>query len=204
MPHFDCIIVTDEGPDLLPRVARALSGSTPNRVAVQLRHKRAPASELFALARDLRTLTRQRGQSLLINDRVDVALAAEADGVHLPEASLPIETVRKLLGPRAWVGVSRHDMKGLFEAARDGADYATLAPVHAVPGKGPPLGMAGFARTIAPVRMPIYALGGIQPEHVPELRQAGARGVAVMRGVLGAHDPAQALSELLGLLECGA
>ncbi|MFT3921356.1 MAG: thiamine phosphate synthase [Myxococcales bacterium] len=203
MPSFDLILITDEGPDLVGRLTRALSAVPPRRVAVQLRTRQSTTREILGVALELRALTRARESTLLINDRVDIALAVEADGVQLPEAGLPIEVARKLLGSQRWVGVSRHDLKGLFEAARQGADYATLSPVHEVAAKGPPLGIAGFARTIAAVRLPVYALGGVRAADVAELRQSGARGIAVVREVLSAADPALATSELLSLLDSG-
>jgi thiamine-phosphate pyrophosphorylase len=203
MPSFDLILVTDEGPDLIGRLTRALGGTIGGdagpRVAVQLR-ARAPSRTLWELGRELRQLTRAHQAALLINDRIDVALAVEADGVHLPEAGLPLEVARKLLGSQRWIGASRHDLKGLFEAARQGADYATLSPVHEVPGKGPPLGITGFGRAAGAARLPVYALGGVRASDVSELCRAGARGVAVMREVLAAADPGAAVSELLALI----
>jgi thiamine-phosphate pyrophosphorylase len=201
MPSFDLILVSDEAPDLVGRLTRALAGASDgSRVAVQLR-SRARSRELFGLAQELRELTRSHRSALLINDRIDVALAVEADGVHLPEAGLPIEAVRKLVGQQRWIGASRHDLKGLFEAARAGADYATLSPIHDVPGKGPPLGIVGFGRAVGGARLPVYALGGVRAADVSELQRAGARGVAVVREVLAADDPGAAVSELLALLE---
>src|SRR3954467_1226509 len=108
MPSFDLILITDEGPDLVARLARALAHVPPQRVAVQLRLRKSSTRETFEIARELRALTRTRHSTLLINDRVDVALAVEADGVQLPEAGLPVEVARKLLGSQSWVGVSRH------------------------------------------------------------------------------------------------
>jgi thiamine-phosphate pyrophosphorylase len=197
MPTFDLLLITDEDRDVAGRVERALRGSAPGRVAVQLRAKGASSGEVFRLAEQLRAITRAQGAPLIINDRVDIALAVGADGVHLPESGLSITTARALLGAHALIGVSRHDRKGLEQAAQAGADYATLAPVHAVPGKNPPLGIAGFAQAIASLHLAVYALGGIQPSHVPLLRAAGARGIAAIRAVMSAQDPAEAVRDLL-------
>jgi thiamine-phosphate pyrophosphorylase len=203
MPTFDVILITDEGSNLIERVEQALSQAPPQRVAVQQRSKGWSAAKTIELARALRALTRRLGASLLINDRVDVALAVDADGVHLPEHGLPLEVARSLVGPQRWVGASRHDLNGLFEAARHGADYATLSPVRAVPGKGQPLGIDNFGRMAAMARLPVYALGGVRAADVAELRQVGARGVAVIREVLAADNPAAALSGLLAELAHG-
>ena len=197
---FDLLLITDEAPELAARVTLALAGVPPGRVAVQLRHKRLSAHALFELGSVLRTVTRKAGASLLINDRVDVAQAVGAEGVHLPEQGLSVTVARRLLGPDALVGRSCHDAAGLARAAADGADYATLAPVFEVPGKGPPLGIEGFASACQHARLPVYALGGINAAHTSELRAAGARGVAVIRHVLGSDDPATRVATLLAHL----
>ena len=196
---FDLLLITDEAPGLCDRVSRALERAPAGRVAVQLRHKSLPADALLELARELRIITRDAGAPLLMNDRVDVALAIGADGVHLPERGLPVEVARAQL-PAGLVGRSCHDAQGLARAAREGADFVTLAPVFAVPGKGRPLGVHGFAQLCRQASLPVYALGGIAPAHTSELRTAGARGVAVIRSVLGAADPAAQLETLLSQL----
>lgn len=203
-PPFKLLLITDEGPDLLARVERALSHAPPESVAVQLRRKSLPAGELFALAEGLRKATARVGASLLVNDRLDVALAVGADGVHLPGRGLPPEEARKLLGRERLLGVSCHSHEDLVRSAAAGADYATLAPVHPVPGKGPPLGVSGFAGALQGVNLPVYALGGVTHENATELLQAGAYGIAVIRHVLGADDPAQTTSRLVALLKARA
>jgi thiamine-phosphate pyrophosphorylase len=152
------------------------------------------------LARALRIVTARHGALLFVNDRVDVALAADADGVHLPARGLPPSLARQLLGPGRSIGASCHDTAELARAAAEGADYALLAPVFDVPGKGPALGVEGFARLAAGVALPVYALGGITDAHVPALLQAGARGVSVIRYVLGAADPGRHVESLLAQL----
>lgn len=166
-------------------VARALERPTRALVAVHLRVPGAGDRELLGLARELRRVTRDAGAKLLVNRRPDIALVADADGVHLPESGLPVEAVRSL-APRWLVGVSRHDREGLEAAA--GADYAFLSPVHATPGKGAPLGPAGFDALAAQSPVPVIALGGMDAARLRELRHA--RGVAVIRAVLHADDPA--------------
>ncbi len=210
-PGFELLIISDGGPALCERVERALSGAEPGRLAIMLREPQRTSAELLALGRALRTLTAARGALLIVNDRVDVALAVEADGVHLPEAGLPVRTARALLDlgpPPRWVGVSRHSAEGLTRAAEEGADYATLSPVHAVAGKAPPLGLEGFAaalveareRNDAAARLPVFALGGVRSEDAHALQLRGARGVAVMREVLSAADPGASTARLLAAL----
>ena len=102
---------------------------------VQLRDRRAGGGALLAAALDLRVLTRARDASLLVNDRVDVARAAEADGVHLPAASFPIGVARRLLGPERWIGRSTHAAAEAEQAMADGADYVVLGPIFPTPSK---------------------------------------------------------------------
>jgi thiamine-phosphate pyrophosphorylase len=194
---FDLLLITDEAPELPQRVARALESAPAGRVAVQLRHKGASAQALYDAGLALRGITRKASAPLIINDRADVALALDADGVHLPEAGLSTALARSLMGAQRLVGRSCHDAAGLARAEREGADYVTLAPVLAVPGKGAPLGLEGFARLCASVALPVYALGGISDAHVAPLRAVGARGVAVIRYVLSAEEPGARVHALL-------
>jgi thiamine-phosphate pyrophosphorylase len=201
MPGFDVILVTDGKPDLEARVIRALAGSLPERCAVLLRERALPAGAQLTLLRALRTPTREKQVALLVSDRVDVALLGDADGVHLPEAGLSVAEARQLVGSQRFVGASRHDAEGTRAAAAQGADYATLSPVFPTPGKGAALLVTGFEAVARESTLPLYALGGVDSARVAELVQAGAAGVAVMREVLSAHDPAQALRRLLSALD---
>lgn len=186
--------------DLPALVARALALAPPGQVAVQLREKDLTAKALFELARALREVTRARGAALLVNDRVDVALAADADGVHLAGHSLPPEAARRLLGPGRLLGASAHSLDEARRARDGGCDFATFGPVFATPSKaphGPPVGLGALrdaARALAP--FPLVALGGVTPDTAAACRAAGAAGVAAIRAVLSAPDPARALALL--------
>lgn len=197
------MIITDpETPGgVLEAVRAALGGAGGPRVAVQLRDKSAPARRLVELGRALRETTSEADATLLVNGRADVARAVRADGVHLPEGGLPPHEARAVLGEGALVGASCHDAAGLARAAEEGADYATLAPLSAVPGKGPALGLDRFAALLADARLPVLALGGIDAETVPSALAAGASGVAVIRAVLHRADPAAAACDLLRVLD---
>ena len=133
------------------------------------------------------------GAPVLVHRRPDLALLGEARGVHLPERGVAPADARRLLGADAWIGVSRHDAAGLREA--EAADYATLSPFGAVPGKGPALGAARFAaiRRSAP-DLRVLALGGIHAETARQARDAGADGVAVLRGA----DSARRILDSMG------
>ncbi|MBO6936915.1 MAG: thiamine phosphate synthase [Deltaproteobacteria bacterium] len=145
--------------------------------AVLLRRPGASDRRLLAEAASLRGPL-----PLLIHRRPDLVRLAGAAGVHLPERGLPVHEARSLLGEDAIVGVSRHDASGL--AAADGADYATLSPFFHVAGKNPPLGPEGFraARASAPEGLLVLALGGLSPETCASAFDAGADGIAVLRG----------------------
>lgn len=178
-------------------VRAALDAGLP---AVQLREKDLPGRPLLALAEALRAATADTGARLLVNDRVDVAIAVGADGVHLGGGAVPVAVARRLLPAGALVGVSTH---APGEAALDGADFAFFGPVWATPAKagfGPPQGEDALGRAVAAARIPVLAIGGVTAARVPAARAAGAAGVAVVRAVLGADDPAAATRALLAAL----
>ena len=191
---FPLYLITDRrrvatGYSLLSATEAALRGGVS---AVQLREKDLAAGELLSLARDMRTLTRNYHALLLVNDRVDVALACEADGVHLGESALPTDIVRQLLGPERLIGVSTHSLDGGLTAADRGADFVTFGPIFATPSKagyGPPLGVAALQEFCRSVPLPVYALGGIKETHCQSVRNAGAAGIGLISGILADPDP---------------
>jgi thiamine-phosphate pyrophosphorylase len=168
--------------------------------AVQLREKDLSGRELYALATELRALTRRHGARLLINDRIDIALAVDADGVHLPSDSFPPSEACQLLGREKLIGVSTHSLEQALAAERDGADFVVFGPVFDSPSKrryGLPLGVEALAQVAHTLSIPVFAIGGARPESALKLRAAGARGVAVISAILGALDPADAVKEFL-------
>jgi len=168
--------------------------------AVQLRERDLTTRELLRLAEGLRERTRRAGAALLINDRVDVALACDADGVHLPANSFAVADARALLGARKLIGVSTHAPAEIVAAARHSADFAVFGPIYDTPSKrgfGTPLGLDGLVEARAAARLPLFAIGGIDLEHVAAVRNAGADGIAVIRAVLAAPDPGLAAAALL-------
>jgi thiamine-phosphate pyrophosphorylase len=184
---------------LVESVCAALASPIRSLVAVHLRHPSANDRELVELGTRLRRLTADAGAWLVINRRADLALVLAADGVHLPEGGLDIADVRQLSSTLA-IGLSRHDAVGVREAG--GADYVFLSPVHPVPGKGRPLGAAGFDALARRSPLPVIALGGMTPDRIRELRHAS--GVAVIRSVLHSADPGEAMHALdLAITESG-
>ncbi len=162
---------------------------------MQLREKDLPAGELYCLAEKMRALTNRFGARLLINGRVDVALAVEADGVHLGGGALPVAAARRLLGPQRLIGVSTHRAEEVSAAAAAGADFVTFGPVYPTPSKaafGDPVGVAALRQACAAAPLPVFALGGISEESIPALLAAGAAGIACIRAILAAADPALA------------
>ncbi len=188
-----------EGP--VAPIARALDGCPPGVVGAQLRAKQVPDRELVAWGHELRSVTRASGSLLTVNRRADVAQIVGADGVHLPELGLSPEELRTHWPQMRLIGVSRHDRDGLRRASADGATFAFLSPVFAVPHKGRPIGLEGFQAAIADVGIPTYALGGVGADDVGSLIGAGAAGVAVRRAIYDARDPKAALQRLLRELD---
>ncbi|MCA1797534.1 MAG: thiamine phosphate synthase, partial [Geobacteraceae bacterium] len=162
---------------------------------VQLREKDLSPRELLEYARQLRMLTRDYAARLFINDRVDIALAAEADGVHLTEQSMDVPTVRHLLGPQRLIGVSTHSLARAQAVQHEGADFITFSPIYATPSKagyGEPQGIRRLREVCTGVDVPVFALGGITPERQEEVRHAGAAGIALISAIIAAEDPAAA------------
>lgn len=194
-------LVTEGGlvPDLVAAVRAALAGLPPGAVAVQLRDKAMPARQLLALARALQAVCGPAGQPLLVNDRLDVALAAGAAGAHLPSAGLPPEEARRMLPPGALLGVSCHSAGEVARAIAGGADFATFGPVFDTPSKrrfGEPLGLERLAQA-ARLGLPLLGLGGVDLGNAAQVVAAGAHGVAAIRAWLAAPDPGAAVRALL-------
>lgn len=191
---FSLYLITDRsilppGSSLPEAVREALEGGVE---CVQLREKDLSPDSLFSLALELRHLTRRFGAKLLINDRADVALACDADGVHLTATSLPIAAVRKIVGPERLIGVSAHRPDEIAKAAGQGADFATFGPVYFTPSKaayGPPVGLEKLGEACRGALLPVFALGGVKLERLDEILAAGAAGVALISAILSFPDP---------------
>ena len=170
---------------------------------IQLREKDLATRELCQLAQTLSPLFATYQAQWLINDRIDLVLALNAGGVHLRTTSLPTIVARQLLGPERLIGVSAHSHKEVLRAESEGADFVILGPVFDTPSKreyGRPLGLQTFERACRSTRIPVYAIGGITPERVPELRRLGAYGVAVISSILQASNIQGTTKRFLDLL----
>ena len=171
---------------------------------IQLREKRLPTRNILDMAYWMRELTREYGAKLLINDRVDIALAVEADGVHLGQESLPAHAARKIAGDDFLIGVSTHGIEEALRAEHDGADFITLGPIYNTPSKlkyGNPIGVATLKQVKSQVSVPVLAIGGIKTNAVHEVLSAGADGVAVISGILAAEDIRGTTEEFLRLIK---
>jgi len=201
---FDLYLVTDgtqtQGRNLLIVLEQALQGGVR---AVQLREKDLSGNELLALAEKTRSLCRRYNSLLIVNDRVDIALAVEADGVQLGTASIPIETARLLLGPRKIIGASTHSLSEANEAVRQGADFILFGPVYFTPSKatyGLPQGLEALKKIVEKIPVPVYAIGGIKPQNIAAVRRTGVRGVALISAVMSANNPTEATRSILNYL----
>ncbi|MBI3331217.1 MAG: thiamine phosphate synthase [Candidatus Omnitrophica bacterium] len=170
---------------------------------LQLRDKAASARRLLDAARALLALTRPAGIPLIINDRVDVAASAGADGVHLGQDDLPLPEARRLLGPGRVIGQSTHSLEQTVAAEAAGADYLGLGPIFPTPTKpeSGSIGTALISAVTSRVRVPVVCIGGIDGGNVARVLEAGATRVAVVRAVCAAADPAAAARDLKERLE---
>jgi len=196
------IVVTDPdcgaGRQVVDVVRAALRGGAP---AIQLRMKDASARAMAEAARALRVETRAAGALLFINDRVDVALAAGADGAHVGQDDLPVAAAREIAPPGFLLGASAETAELARAAQNDGADYVGVGPVYVTGSKadaGDAVGVERIAVVRDAVHIPVVGIGGITVENAPPVLAAGAAGVAVIGAVMRAADPEAAARALLG------
>ncbi len=169
--------------------------------AVQLRERDLGAGPLLELGRALRAALGS-ATLLIVNDRIDVALALDADGVQLPESGMPVAEARQLLGPDRLIGRSVHSLEGALAAARAGADYLIFGPVYPTrshPG-APAAGREALHEVTQAVNLPVIAIGGVDHENARGLVLAGAAGVAVVSHIMAAASPRSAAEALAGRL----
>lgn len=199
-PTFDIMVIPPpERADSIDITAAVLRRAPRGRVAVQARHKSAPARDLFAWAKALHTLCQRFGAPFSINDRIDIAQLLGAPLVQLPEHGLSVAQARRLVPGDVLIGRSCHDRAGIDRASRDGAAFATLGPVGTVAGKNPPLSAEAFASATLATPIDVYALGGVDAQSGRRALDQGARGLAVIRCVYCADAPAKALDALFDL-----
>ena len=201
-------LVTDRdlslGRSLEEVVSEAVAGGV---TIVQLREKEASTGEFITLARRLMTLLRPLGIPLVINDRVDVALAVDADGVHIGQSDMSYEDVRRLLGPDKIIGLSVESFEDIEKANLLDVDYIGISPVYGTPTKtdtAEPFGLEGLRKAVAMSVHPAVAIGGMNASTIGEVIAAGADGVAVVSAICSAQNIRLATSELKAIVEAEA
>ena len=168
---------------------------------LQLRLKDVPARDLLAAARAIATMARARGATFIVNDRVDIAMLANAHGVHLGQDDLPLDAARRIAGARTIIGISTHSVEQARAAEDGGADYIGFGPMY--PGGVKSIvagqGLDNLRAVRAAVKIPIVAIGGITEATVPEVLKAGADAAAIITDVLGAPDVAAKVRSILAI-----
>lgn len=171
---------------------------------VQLREKAATTREFIRVAQEIRGLLASRRIPLIINDRLDVALAVKADGVHLGQKDMPIEMARPLSGQQMIIGISVESVEDAVAAEKGGADYLGVSPVFGTPTKtdtAPALGLEGLAAIRRHVKLPLVAIGGLNPDNAAAVIHSGADGVAVVSAIVSAPEPQRAARQLLDVIQ---
>ncbi len=189
----------DPQKSLLDAVRQAIEGGA---CLIQYRDKTGVRREMYETARQLRRMTAEHGAVLIINDQIDLALAVRADGVHLGQDDLPLWLARKVLGNDAIVGISTHTLAEAMHAQSEGADYIGFGPIFQTQTKEnarAPVGIKAITEMKQKVHIPIYAIGGIQRSHLPDLIKAGVDGVAVISALAG--DVRENVSEWLSIFQ---
>jgi thiamine-phosphate diphosphorylase len=189
-----CLHVVTDGTknpeDLVHTVVRsAASGAD----VIQLRRKSDSARELYELASRIRKAVSGFGTALVINDRIDVAMAVQADGIHVAGHSLPLEEAAAIF-PRGMIGCSVHSVEEAVAAEQKGATYITFGHIYPTGSKPgiPPRGVDQLAEVVGAVSVPVIAIGGITADNVGEVLKTGCAGVAVISAVMSSPDPAGA------------
>ena len=196
------LITGDQGDEVETSriVEAALEGGA---TVIQLRKKSMPMREQYRLALALRILTREHQALLVVNDHADLAIAADADGVHLGQDDLPPDALRALPGFEGrLIGRSTHSLAQAQLAVHEGVDYVAIGPVYPTPTKEgrPAVGTALVSRVAAMMDRPFVAVGGIDHDNAAQVVEAGARAIAVVRAVYDAPDPAEAARRLHELI----
>ena len=191
------VVGSQDAPDgLLETVEAALLGGV---TAIQLREKSGTDLEILRSAERLRELCADHGAAFFVNDRIDLALAAGADGVHLGVDDLPIPAARRMAGPNFWIGFSPDTDTGARSARLEGASYLGVGPVFGTASKvdaGPAIGLQLLKRRVVVADLPVIGIGGIDVSNAASVIRAGASGVAVMSAILQSADPRAAAQAL--------
>lgn len=205
LPRLVLHVLTDRtwsrGRDMLTVARTALAGGA---TVIQLRDKTASTRQLIEEGLALRALTKEQHSLLIVNDRVDVALAIDADGAHVGQDDMPAVLARRLLGRERVLGVSAATLQEAAQAVADGADYLGVGPVFPSAGKpdaGPPTGLPLLTELAGRFTIPLVAIGGVTAENVVDVIRAGASGIAVITAVVNAEDITSAARQLRDVVD---
>jgi len=197
---YSLYLVTDRGlargRSTFDIVKAAVSGGV---TCVQLREKDCSTLEFIEQALAIKNFLGEREVPLIINDRLDVALAVAADGVHLGQSDMPLEMARKIAGPSMLIGISAESVQDAVQAEKGGADYLGVSPIYATPTKTDtvfPLGLEGLREIKKRVKIPLVGIGGLNKFNAAEVIRNGADGVAVVSAIVAAEDPGTAAINL--------
>ena len=204
-PDYSLYLVTDSDLSLGRPLAQIVRAAVDGGVTcVQVREKACSTREYIEQLMPVRALLRERGVPLFVNDRVDVALAVEADGIHLGQTDMPLCMAKQIAGDRLLIGISCESPEDAVEAERGGAAYVSVSPVFATPTKtdtAPALGLDGVRAIRAAVRLPVVTIGGISAANAAAVIRAGADGICVVSAIVAASDPCAAARSLRRIVE---
>ena len=202
---FSLYLITDRG--LAPGkpiqdiVAKALQGGV---TCVQVREKNCDGNEFLVISRSIQKISRAANVPFLINDRIDIALVSDADGVHIGQDDIPLGPARTLVGSNRLVGVSAGTIEDAREAEAGGADYIGAGPVFSTDTKndaGKPIGIEGLQQIVESVSIPVVGIGGIHRKNVRGVIQCGAAGAAVISAIISAENPESAAREIYDVIQ---
>jgi thiamine-phosphate pyrophosphorylase len=197
---YSLYLVTDRdlarGRTTLDIVKAAVRGGV---TCVQLREKECSTLEFVQQALTIKAFLNSHGIPLIINDRLDVAQAVKADGVHLGQTDMPLDRAKTIVGDTMIIGISAESLEDAVEAEKGGADYLGVSPIYATPTKtdtAPPLGLGGLRRIRQTVNIPLVGIGGLNSDNSADAIRSGADGVAVVSAIVAADDPETAAGKL--------
>lgn len=200
-PNLKLYLVTDKSDDVdkfLKTIEEGIKGGV---TVVQIREKTADTLDFYKLALKVKQITAKYNVPLIINDRVDVALAIDADGVHVGQSDMPCDITRKLIGPDKILGVSAHNIEEAKKAEKDGADYLGSGAVFPTPTKDDAnrITKEELKEIVESVNIPVVAIGGITIENADELTYTGIEGFSVVSAIMSSENPKKSAEELLNI-----
>ncbi|MCP4623405.1 MAG: thiamine phosphate synthase [bacterium] len=202
---YSLYLVTDrglaQGRSTLDIIRSAVQGGV---TCVQVREKECSTLDFIEQAQSIKEYLQSRGVPLIINDRVDVALAVGADGVHLGQTDMPLDMAKNIIGDSMIIGISAESLADAIAAGKGGADYLGVSPIYATPTKtdtAPPLGLEGLRAIRQKVNLPLVGIGGLNRDNAAAVIRHGGDGVAVVSAIVAADDPMQAAGDLKQIID---